>query len=83
MKRTGGFRSEAEVERLWDSMVKKAVGLIGKAVAGVQGADLLLKVKNILALFIQTMDVSFELAIPPGREVVTDVVEWLGIVLGV
>lgn len=83
VKRTGGFRSEAEVERLWDSMVKKAVGLIGKAVAGVQGADLLLKVKNILALFIQTMDVSFELAIPPGREVVTDVVEWLGIVLGV
>ncbi|KAF8422673.1 exocyst complex subunit Sec15-like-domain-containing protein [Tirmania nivea] len=56
VRRTGGFRSEGEVERLWDSMVKKAVGLMGPAVNAVQGADLLLKVKNILALFVQTMD---------------------------
>lgn len=58
VRRTGGFRSEQEVERLWDSMVKKAITLMTPAIGNVISADLLLKVKNILALFIQTMDVS-------------------------
>lgn len=58
VRRTGGFRSEQEVERLWDSMVKKAIMLMTPAIGSVISADLLLKVKNILALFIQTMGVS-------------------------
>jgi hypothetical protein len=57
MKKTRNFRSSLDVDELWESICKKAIGIIGPALNGITVADTLLKVKNILALFIQTMDV--------------------------
>ncbi|KAI5793189.1 exocyst complex subunit Sec15-like-domain-containing protein [Geopyxis carbonaria] len=56
MKKTRNFRSAADVDELWDSMCKKAIGIITPALSGITISDTLLKVKNVLALFIQTMD---------------------------
>ncbi|CCX31529.1 exocyst complex subunit Sec15-like-domain-containing protein [Pyronema domesticum] len=56
MKKTRNFRSAMDVDELWDSMCKKAIAIIGPALKGITVADTLLKVKNILSLFIQTMD---------------------------
>lgn len=56
MMKTTNFRSAADVDELWDSMCKKATAIIGPALEGVTVADTLLKIKNVLALFIQTMD---------------------------
>jgi hypothetical protein len=39
-------------------MCKKAINIISPALENITDADNLLKVKNVLALFIQTMDVS-------------------------
>lgn len=39
-------------------MCKKAINIISPALDNITDADNLLKVKNVLALFIQTMDVS-------------------------
>jgi hypothetical protein len=57
MKKTQNFRSGSDVDELWDSLCKKAIAIIGPTLNGVTTADTLLKVKNVLALFIQTMDV--------------------------
>jgi hypothetical protein len=57
MKKTQNFRSGADVDELWDSLCKKAISIIGPTLNGVTTADTLLKIKNVLALFIQTMDV--------------------------
>ena len=57
MRKTTSFRGSQDVEELWDSMCKKAISIISPALNGITAADTLLKVKNVLALFIQTMDV--------------------------
>lgn len=59
--KTRNFRSALDVDELWDSMCKKAIAIVGPALKGIAVADTLLKVKNVLALFIQTMDVSLPL----------------------
>jgi hypothetical protein len=46
------------VDELWDSMCQSAMGLISKALDEVDNAEVLLKIKGVIALFIQTMDVS-------------------------
>jgi exocyst complex component 6 len=45
-----------QVEELWDSLCQTAISLIGKALPDVDNAEQLLKVKNLIALFIQTMN---------------------------
>ncbi|TVY44335.1 Exocyst complex component [Lachnellula occidentalis] len=45
-----------EVDELWDSMCNSAIGLISKALDKVDNAEILLKIKGVIALFIQTMD---------------------------
>ena len=40
-------------------MCQTAVGLIGKALVGVNNADVIMKIKKLISLFMQTMDVSF------------------------
>jgi exocyst complex component 6 len=45
-----------QVEELWDSLCQTAISLIGKALPHVDNAEQLLKVKNLIALFIQTMN---------------------------
>ncbi|RPB06115.1 exocyst complex subunit Sec15-like protein [Choiromyces venosus 120613-1] len=56
MKKTMSFRSAVDVDELWDSMCKKAINIITPALDNITQADALLRIKNILALFIQTMD---------------------------
>ncbi len=46
-----------KVDELWDSMCQTAIALISKALHEVANAEVLLKVKTVIALFIQTMDV--------------------------
>jgi exocyst complex component 6 len=45
------------VDELWDSMCHASINLISKALNDVDNAEVLLKVKGVIALFIQTMDV--------------------------
>lgn len=56
MQKTDNFRSQSDVDELWDSMCQSAVSLISSALRNVDNDDKLLKLKGVLALFIQTMD---------------------------
>ena len=42
-------------------MCQSAINLISKALHDVNNAEVLLKIKGVIALFIQTMDVSLDL----------------------
>lgn len=46
------------MDELWDSMCHASINLISKALNDVDNAEALLKIKGVIALFIQTMDVS-------------------------
>jgi len=59
MRRAHNLRSPVDVDELWDSMCQTAISLISKALDKVDNAEVLLKIKGVIALFIQTMDVSF------------------------
>jgi hypothetical protein len=56
MRRALNLRSAVDVDELWDSMCHSAMGLISKALDAVDNAEVLLKIKGVIALFIQTMD---------------------------
>ncbi|TVY83612.1 Exocyst complex component sec15 [Lachnellula suecica] len=56
MRRAHNLRSPVDVDELWDSMCNSAIGLISKALDMVDNAEILLKIKGVIALFIQTMD---------------------------
>ncbi|KAF7587462.1 hypothetical protein BBP40_007207 [Aspergillus hancockii] len=56
MKRVPDLRSPVDVDELWDSMCQTAVNLILKALPEVDNAESLLKIKNLIALFMQTMN---------------------------
>ena len=56
MRRTQNLRSPVDVDELWDSMCNTAINLISKALGEVDNAEVLLKIKGVIALFIQTMD---------------------------
>ncbi|THC91104.1 hypothetical protein EYZ11_009434 [Aspergillus tanneri] len=58
MKRVPDLRSPVDVEELWDSLCQTAVGLISNALSEVDNAESLLRIKNLIALFMQTMNVS-------------------------
>ena len=58
MKKTPELRSAIDVDELWDSMCQSAIMLISKALHEVTNAEVLLKIKGHIALFIQTMNVS-------------------------
>ena len=58
MKKTPELRSAVDVDELWDSMCQTATTLISKALHEVTNAEDLLKIKGVIALFIQTMEVS-------------------------
>jgi exocyst complex component 6 len=45
-----------QVEELWDSLCQTAMSLIGKALPAVDNAEHLLKVKILIAVFIETMN---------------------------
>lgn len=56
MRKAPELRSSADVDELWDSMCQQAITLVSKALHEVTNAELLLKIKGIIALFIETMD---------------------------
>ncbi|MCJ1386783.1 hypothetical protein MMC17_009910 [Xylographa soralifera] len=56
MQKTPGLRSTEDVDELWDSMCQTAIALITKALHEVDNAEMLLKIKGVIALFIQTME---------------------------
>lgn len=55
IQKTQNFRSQTDVDELWDSMVKKVVMLTKDGVRNVSSTGTLLRVKKFLELFIQTM----------------------------
>ena len=50
------LRSAMDVDELWNSMCHQAILLISKALHEVSNAELVLKIKGVIALFIQTME---------------------------
>ncbi|KAJ5570354.1 uncharacterized protein N7459_009784 [Penicillium hispanicum] len=56
MKRVPDLRSSVDIDELWDSMCQAAVGVISKALYEVDNAESILKIKNLIALFMQTMN---------------------------
>ncbi|KAL1873980.1 hypothetical protein VTK73DRAFT_681 [Phialemonium thermophilum] len=56
MRRAPQLRSSADVDELWDSMCHTAIALITKALSDVSNAEVLLNLKAVIALFIQTME---------------------------
>uniref|UniRef100_A0A093UW28 Exocyst complex component SEC15 n=1 Tax=Talaromyces marneffei PM1 TaxID=1077442 RepID=A0A093UW28_TALMA len=56
MKKIPDLRSSVDVEELWESMCHTAAGLITAALPEVDNAESLLKIKNLIALFMQAMD---------------------------
>ncbi|KAL3448638.1 exocyst complex subunit Sec15-like-domain-containing protein [Aspergillus insuetus] len=56
MKKVPDMRYPVDVDELWESMCQTAVILISKALHEVDNAESLLKIKNLIALFMQTMN---------------------------
>ncbi|KIX10375.1 uncharacterized protein Z518_01457 [Rhinocladiella mackenziei CBS 650.93] len=56
MKKVPDLRSNTDVEELWDSLCQTAISLMSKALSPVDNAEHLLKIKNLISLFIQTMN---------------------------
>lgn len=56
IERAPDLRSPTDVDELWDSMCQTAIHLISKALHEVDNAEMLLRIKGAIALFIQTMD---------------------------
>ncbi|OGE55905.1 hypothetical protein PENARI_c003G02728 [Penicillium arizonense] len=56
MKRAPDLRSSVDIDELWDSMCQAAVKLISKALPEVDNAEIIIDIKNLIALFMQTMN---------------------------
>ncbi|KAK4548449.1 hypothetical protein LTR36_009359 [Oleoguttula mirabilis] len=56
MAKTTNLRAQSDVDELWESMCQSAISLISAALHTVENDEKLLKIKGVIALFIQTMD---------------------------
>ncbi|KND92627.1 Exocyst complex component sec15 [Tolypocladium ophioglossoides CBS 100239] len=56
MRQVPHLRSAVDVEELWESMCSAAINLTSRALNEVSNAEILLKIKGFIALFIQTME---------------------------
>ncbi|KAI9147903.1 Exocyst complex component sec15 [Paramyrothecium foliicola] len=56
MRRVPQLRYTVDVEELWESMCSAAIKLTSNALNSVGNAEILLKVKGFIALFVQTME---------------------------
>ncbi|TQS38837.1 hypothetical protein Golomagni_00649 [Golovinomyces magnicellulatus] len=56
LRKTPNLRSPVDIDELWDSMCQTAIRLISKALEEVDDAELVLKIKGVVALFVQTME---------------------------
>lgn len=57
LETTSGFRSEREVEELWDAVVSRLSSAIGTALVEQKDPDTFLKVKECLTAFVMTLEV--------------------------
>lgn len=55
LKKTEALRAAVDVDDLWDSMCQNAITLISAALHSVTDAEVVLKVKGVIALLVQTM----------------------------
>ncbi|KAL1855849.1 Rab GTPase-binding exocyst subunit S15 [Diaporthe australafricana] len=56
MQRVPQLRSGVDVEELWDSMCTSAITLTSRSLGNITNAEVLLKIKSVYALFIQSME---------------------------
>ncbi|KAL2262380.1 hypothetical protein VTK26DRAFT_1513 [Humicola hyalothermophila] len=56
LQRAPLVRSTLDVDELWDSMCQAAIRVISKSLDGVDNPPLLVQIKEVIALFIQTME---------------------------
>ncbi|PNS15560.1 hypothetical protein CAC42_819 [Sphaceloma murrayae] len=56
MERTDNLRTQSDVDELWDSMCQKSITLITTTLPTVDSDEKLLRIKSVVALFIQTVD---------------------------
>ncbi|KAI1122899.1 exocyst complex subunit Sec15-like-domain-containing protein [Nemania abortiva] len=56
MRRAPQLRTAIDVEELWDSMCSAAITLTSKALGDIHNAEVLVQIKGLFALFIQTME---------------------------
>ena len=57
METTSGFRSEQEVEELWDAVIARLSSAIRDVLAGERDPDTFLRVKECLIAFVMTLEV--------------------------
>ena len=62
---TIGFADSIQVEELWDSMCQSTITLVNKSLPTIDNDERLLKIKGVIALFVQTMGVSLIQLSPP------------------
>jgi hypothetical protein len=58
LRTTGSFRSEQEVDDLWDGMCERTVSIVGEALRGCEDPEVFLGTKSQVLTFIQTLEVS-------------------------
>lgn len=56
LAKTTNLRAQSDVDELWDSMCQSAISLLTASLPSISNDEKLLKVKGVIALFIQTMD---------------------------
>ncbi|KAK3357714.1 exocyst complex subunit Sec15-like protein [Lasiosphaeria hispida] len=56
VQRAPQLRSNVDIDELWDSMCQTSIRLITRSLSEVNNAEVLLKIKLVVALFIQTME---------------------------
>ncbi|KAI1109977.1 exocyst complex subunit Sec15-like-domain-containing protein [Nemania sp. NC0429] len=56
MRRAPQLRTAIDIEELWDSMCSTVISLTSKALGDVHNAEVLVQIKGVFALFIQTME---------------------------
>ncbi|KAF7955349.1 hypothetical protein BTUL_0043g00620 [Botrytis tulipae] len=56
MRKVHNLRSPVDVDELWDSMCHAAINAVSKALDEFDNPDVILQTKNVIALFIQTME---------------------------
>ncbi|KAF2219721.1 exocyst complex subunit Sec15-like-domain-containing protein [Elsinoe ampelina] len=56
LERTENLRTSTDIDELWDNMCQKSINLIVSALPTVTSDEKLLRIKSVVALFIQTVD---------------------------
>lgn len=79
LRTTRSFRSEQDVDDLWDEMCEKVVAIVGNGLKGCEDPEVFLGTKLKVLTFVQTLEVST--GFPVARESCSD--RWQGYEYGV